>query len=651
MLIEDIIDQLGPALLVMGVLLGLASLWPQSSAFARAAAAVFVAAMTFRYVGWRVGAIPDSQSPLRDIWAVVFLGIELLNLVSGLMVLFFMSRHKNRSADADAAQDSPLLFAPVDVFIATYNEPHSVLERTLIAALAIDHPDHRVWVLDDGARDWVRDMAEELGAYYVSRIKGKHAKAGNVNNGLQHALKTGRKPEFVLLLDADFVANRHILRRTLGLFQEADVGIVQNPQHFFNPDPIQIDLACRSVWPDEQRFFFNVLLPSKDAWGAAFCCGTSAIMRVAALQDSGGLATETVTEDMLTSFKMREHGWRTIFLNERLSLGLAPEGLSEYLTQRGRWCLGALQQLHTRWSFHGAAPIGFINRLSCLDGMLFWLVTFPFRVMVMSAPAIYWWTGTAVIQASVGDLVYWMLPSVLGSIMFMGIWGRSLILPIITDVTQLLATRVVVGNALAGVFRPKGRAFKVTPKGVSTTGVTVQWDVMMPFIIIGIATALGLFYNASSDSSLMAADGYGMNVFWSVFTIFVMGLACLACVEMPRRRVDERFECDEPAVVVWPGRSGTICRVKDISMGGARVVCDEWTHSAETGVLSLDGGKLSIPFTRLRLNGSELIVRFRSTPAIRHALIERLFDDNYVPEIEEVHALRVLGLLARRLIA
>jgi cellulose synthase (UDP-forming) len=35
---------------------------------------------------------------------------------------------------------------------------------------------------------------------------------------------------------------------------------------------------------------------------------------------------------MLTSFKIEEYGWRTIFLNEVLSLGLAPEGLQQYLT-------------------------------------------------------------------------------------------------------------------------------------------------------------------------------------------------------------------------------------------------------------------------------------------------------------------------------
>jgi hypothetical protein len=79
--------------------------------------------------------------------------------------------------------------------------------------------------------------------------------------GLRHALTSGRRPEFILLLDADFIVSGKILKRTLGLFEEDDVGIVQTPQHFFNQDPVQRNLVCASAWPDEQRFFFNTPRP------------------------------------------------------------------------------------------------------------------------------------------------------------------------------------------------------------------------------------------------------------------------------------------------------------------------------------------------------------------------------------------------------
>ena len=50
-----------------------------------------------------------------------------------------------------------------------------------------------------------------------------------------------------------------------------------------------------------------------------------------------------MTEDFLVTLRLKQHGLRTVYLNERLSDGLAPEGLKEYVTQRGRWCLGFMQ--------------------------------------------------------------------------------------------------------------------------------------------------------------------------------------------------------------------------------------------------------------------------------------------------------------------
>ncbi|HEX2940990.1 MAG TPA: glycosyltransferase [Rhodopila sp.] len=652
---SESLENWAPALATLAVFTCLAWLAPRdetrfAAKFGRVCGAMFAAAVILRYASWRIHALPPDSTPLRQVWAVFFLVMEMLNVFSNLLVLFFMSRTINRSEQADAAQDSPLIHAPTDVFIATYNEPRSVLERTIVGALDIDHPDMRVWVLDDGARPWVRDLAEELGANYLFRIKGKHAKAGNINNGLAHVLSHGRRPQFIMVLDADFIASRQFLRRTLGLFETPDVGIVQTPQHFFNPDPVQINLSCTHVWPDEQRFFFNVLMPSQDAWGAAFCCGTSSVMRVEALEAIGGMATETVTEDALTSYKMRAHGWRTIFLNERLSLGLAPEGLSEYVMQRGRWCLGAIQQLHTPWSWFGRAPIGGVNRLSNLATMLFWMVSFPFKLMVLACPAIYWLTGSPVIQATIPELLYWLLPSVLASILFMSVYGRNLVIPIMTDITQILSAVVVMANVATGVFRPRGRAFKVTDKGVAREQLMVRWQLMWPFLLIAVLTLLGIAVNASPLSPLAGSDGYDTNIFWSIFNIAVLGLACLACIEFPRRRAEERFASNERGVVIWPGRAGAECRVLDISLGGAKLFATRWDKVESSGVLSLDDGDLQIPFNLLRQRDKEVVVCFDCSPAMRRSLIGRLFGGAYVQELEHVAMHRVIGTLLRRLV-
>lgn len=483
-------------------------------------------------------------------------------------------------------------------------------------------------------------------------MNGRHAKAGNVNNGLTHALNTGRPPEFVLLLDADFCANRAILKRTLGLFEEPDVGIVQTPQHFFNHDPVQSNLLCAGVWPDEQRFFFNELLPCKDAWGAAFCCGTSAVIRVAALVDSGGMATETVTEDMLTSFKLEERGWRTIFLNEPLSLGLAPEGLQEYLTQRGRWCLGAIQQIYTRWSFCGPARLSLISRLSCLDGVMYWTFTFPFKIMMITAPLVYWWTGTAVIVSTVNDLVYWLAPAVLTSGVFMAVYASKRVLPIMTDVTQMLSAFVVIRTVVTGLIRPFGRPFKVTAKGVSSDRVTVQWGFMLPFVSLAAATVAGIAINLSSFSTLHGTPGYSVNIFWSLMNVAVLALTAAVCVELPRRRSDERFIVNEPAFLLH--RDGDLhpCTVCDISLGGARLRLERpESHDATTPeLLVMDDGRLIVPIAGRRRVGEQVAVQFADGVGLRRALIAKLFTGAYHNEVSAITIGNVAGALWRKMI-
>ncbi len=640
-----------PLLLAVAACLGTVHLPWSGAKFGRpllAAAGIF---FYLRYYYWRVCySMPTHQNRLQHGWALLFLSFETFYILSNCLVLFFLSRHRSRSAEADLAEKSPLRDAPTDIFIATYNESRDILERTIVGALAVLHQDLRVWVLDDGNRAWVRDLAESHGALYTSRIKGKHAKAGNVNHGLEIALEIGRKPQFVLLLDADFIPNQRILARTLGLFEDPTVGIVQTPQHFFNFDPIQTNLLKDSVWPDEQRFFFNVLLPSKDAWGAAFCCGTSAILRVKALQVCGGMAIETVTEDMLTTFRMSEYGYKTILLDEPLSMGLAPEGLAEYISQRSRWCLGAIQQLFTRWSFQGRARMGWVHRLSFFDSIIHWVAGAIFRVMLLTAPLVYWWTGTSVIQADPGDLVCWMLPATLVGTYFMCHYGRMYILPIVNDITQILIAVPVIQTVVIGLIRPFGQPFKVTAKGISSDRVTVHWQMVGPLLLLAGLSVIGMLLRLPAFSHLHGAPGYNLNIIWTLLNAAVMTLAALIGVELPRRRRDERFLVSRPVTVLLDNGVELPCTLQDISLGGALLSRqDGWSTLVGTCMLRLESGNV-IEFTPIRRFGQSLALRFNEDKEVRQTLIVELFTGRYSNDVDVIHPVKVFGRLLHRLV-
>jgi cellulose synthase (UDP-forming) len=641
-----------PLLLTIALPLFVTALFGRTSGVTRLIIVSAVVVCSLRYMWWRwTMSMPRSQEAWQDAWAWIVLAFESLTILGTTIDHLFLSRTRSRSADVDARAGSPLLNAPVDVFIATYNEEYEILERTILGATSIDHPDLRVWVLDDGARPWVRELAESMGAYYRYRVKGQHAKAGNINNGLREALATGRQPDFILMLDADFVAFRNILKRTLPLFDERDVGIVQTPQHFFNPDPIQVNLFCASFFPDEQRFFFNHLQPAKDAWGAAFCCGTSAVVRVAALIACGGVPTATVTEDMLTTFRMREFAYRTVFLNERLSLGLSPEGLTEYISQRTRWCLGAVQQIRTRWSFAGPAKIGLINRLSSLDGALYWIASFVCRLMMISAPMIYWWTGTAVLEGSTDDIVAWLLPYVVSGIIFTSVIAENTMLPIITDVTHMLIAPWIVRTVAIGLVRPWGHPFKVTPKGVVRERLTIHWRFLAPFAFIAVATMAGMLVNLSPYSPLSGTPGYSINMVWSLLNIFLLTIACAVCVELPKAR-EERFASHERANLMLHGEPGTMCIVHEISVSEAKItISGEPRSVGAAGLISLEAGQLPLRFVTASVSRTgEIIIRFDHDNASRRALTRYLFTGAHHNDIARVRVFSALRSAALRVL-
>ena len=77
----------------------------------------------------------------------------------------------------------------------------------------------------------------------------------------------------------------------------------------------------------------------------------------------------------------------------------------------------------------------------------------------------------------------------------------------------------------------------------------MQWRYLLPFAAIALATVLGIARNTAQFSPVYGTDGYAVNVFWSIFNIAVLVIACAVCVEVPRRRVEERFNSGENAIV------------------------------------------------------------------------------------------------------
>ncbi|MCA9071500.1 MAG: glycosyltransferase, partial [Planctomycetaceae bacterium] len=185
----------------------------------------------------------------------------------------------------------PLKDRTVDVFIPTYNEDPDLLRGTIGAALKIDYP-HNTYVLDDGKRPEVKALCEELGAKYVTRPSNMHAKAGNLNHALEMT-----EGEFLIIFDADHVAERHFIDRLIGYFADEKLGFIQTPHSFYNFDAYQGLLNYeKGVYWEEGMLFYNVTQPGKNRWNGVSFCGSAAMFRREALSEVNLVATESITE-------------------------------------------------------------------------------------------------------------------------------------------------------------------------------------------------------------------------------------------------------------------------------------------------------------------------------------------------------------------
>ena len=285
----------------------------------------FIAFILFvRYIIWRTdnSIMMASMPTLEGFWIWICFINELFIFIETGSFYLVLCKNTDRKKEADAYEAilrslTVDKLPSVDVFIPTYNEGIDVLERSIVGATHLDWPHEKlaIWVLDDGKRDWLREFCRDKGVGYIRRTDNVHAKAGNIN----HA-STLTRGDFIVTLDADFVPYKNFIYRTLGFFYDPKVAIVQTPQHFFNKDFVQANLHLHETTPDEQRLFFDVMMPARDAWDAAFWCGSCSLTRRTALEESGGVPTTSITEDLLTTLTLLRKGYVTRYLNEKLIL-------------------------------------------------------------------------------------------------------------------------------------------------------------------------------------------------------------------------------------------------------------------------------------------------------------------------------------------
>jgi cellulose synthase (UDP-forming) len=536
--------------------------------------AVLALVVTAAYLGWR------ATSTLNLAAWYLALPMLLLEVHAGVgLGLFAFSLW---DVDARPAIRSPDPRMSVAVLIPTYNESREVLLPTVAAAVALE-PAHETWVLDDGARPWVREMAEAIGARYVARVTHEHAKAGNINHALGIV-----EADLLAILDADHVAHPDFLLRTLGYFRDPKVAVVQTPQEFYNVTSFEHG-SGRTFGErfHEQTLFYRLLEPGKNRWNAAFWCGTNAVVRAKALRAVGGCATETITEDIHTTIRFHRRGWRSVYHNEVLARGLAADDAAQYQLQRNRWGTGAMQVLKIENPL--VVPgLRLGQRLAYAATLLGWFHAWRTLGFLILPPAVLL-TGEIPIVADGGTFALFFGTTYALQQLALFRLGRGAYRPILSILFELVRMTPNLRATLTLVV-PRAPRFVVTPKG-RTGDARGRVHAPPPLTaILGLSFVAAAVYALALlgvlpityRSAWAAVGAFG----WLVINAGLVWLAIRRVRSLRfagERRAGVRFAVDVPGSV-----DGTSAGVQDVSVGGALLATREPLASRERHLVSFE---------------------------------------------------------------
>ncbi|MEM6451602.1 MAG: glycosyltransferase [Cyanobacteria bacterium P01_D01_bin.105] len=384
---------------------------------------------------------------------------------------------------------------------------------------------------------------------YIARPKPSdrphHAKAGNINYAIFSGQTTG---EFILTLDADHVPKPRFLQRVLpyffaydlhkGTYSRNNIAFVQTPQSFQN-------LPSDDPFCHRANLFYGPIQQGKDGSNSAFYTGTNAVMRREALINTGlqnfsqafvqnsdrlnefeligGLSSASITEDMNTAMRLHAAGWQSVYHNEILAVGLAPDDLSATLKQRLRWAQGTIQVLQTENPLTKPG-LSFWQRLQYFQTMYSYFSGFA-TIIFLLCPLCYFFLGAVPVTSFGPDFVLHFVPIYIANrVMFMATaWGISAA-EIWRSEQYSVALFPIFIQSVLSVFLKQPLTFQVTPKQ-RQSGIYLKlvWPQLVLFCLLfmgillaGIQVALGNIENASTYWVNTAWSLYSMSLLWAV---------------------------------------------------------------------------------------------------------------------------------------
>lgn len=525
---------------------------------------VFSLIVSCRYLWWRFSATLIWNDPISMFFGVLLIFAETYIFIV-LVLGFFQSIWTLERRPVPLPTDTSS-WPTVDVMITTYNEDLHIIKPGVYAALGLDWPADKlnIYILDDGNRASIKKFAAQVGVNYLARPSNEHAKAGNINYGLQHS-----NSELVVLFDCDHVVTHSFLQLTVGWFLiDNKLAILQTPHHFFSPDPFERNLGSFQETPNESALFYGVIQDGNDMWDATYFCGSAGILRRSALAHIGGLSVESVTEDALTSIRLQREGYTSAYICIPMAAGLATESLSGHIGQRIRWARGMVQILRIDNPLT-AKGLKLPQRLCYFNAILHFLSGIP-RLIFLVTPVAFLVLYAQIIYAPAVMVILYALPHILHAVLansrIQGKYRHFLWNEIYETV---MAWYIAVPTTMALVSPHKGK-FNVTAKGGLIKERYIDWVTARPYIVLLLINLIGLAAGIWRLTFGPRADIIALLITtaWVLYNIAILGGALGVDVEARQLRKSHRVKFSMPAMLARKDGHLFPCTLRNYSDSG-----------------------------------------------------------------------------------
>lgn len=559
-----------------------------------------------RYIWWRYTSTLNWNDPVSLVCGLILLIAETyawVVLVLGYFQVVWPLNRQPVPLPKDMSQ-----WPTVDIFVPTYNEDLNVVKNTIYASLGIDWPKDKltIWILDDGGRETFRQFAETVGVKYIARTTHEHAKAGNINNALKYA-----KGEFVSIFDCDHVPTRSFLQMTMGWFlKEKELAMMQTPHHFFSPDPFERNLGRFRKTPNEGTLFYGLVQDGNDMWDATFFCGSCAVIRRAPLDEIGGIAVETVTEDAHTSLRLHRLGYSSAYMRIPQAAGLATESLSAHIGQRIRWARGMVQIFRLDNPLFGKG-LKLPQRLCYVNAMFHFLSGIP-RLVFLTAPLAFLLLHAYIIYAPALMIALFVVPHMIHASLtnskIQGKYRHSFW----SEIYETVLAWYIAPPTMVALFAPHKGKFNVTAKGGLVEEEYVDWVISRPYIFLVLLNIFGVMvgvwrYFYGPENEILTVF---VSIVWVFYNLVVLGGAVAVSVESKQLRRAHRVEISMPAAIAREDGHLFSCTVHDFSDGGLGIKINGQAQVLEGQKVNLllkrGQQEYAFPAQVVRVSGNEI---------------------------------------------